>query len=102
MKSKFFRTVALVLVCVLLITALVGCKKDGDGEQTQSVVSTQDDNGKFVKDDLPATMDFGGRDVTFYICWQIKFIIIPTPIHDNPQAYLQTITEVMKLFSSYR
>ena len=77
MKNYLIKTLALLLALVMLIPAAVACADTGDGEQTTASVggevatTTQaapetenpyDENG-YLKDRIPATLNYGGEKV---------------------------------------
>ena len=60
--KKFQKTLSLFLAIIFVMMCVVGCAGNEE-ETTEGVVETVETDSKFVSDDLPATMDFGGRDV---------------------------------------
>ena len=63
-KTTALRMISLILVLIFALSAFIGCSKNEETEETQQTVNTTptEDDG-FVKDDLPATMDFDGKEV---------------------------------------
>lgn len=72
MKFKaLIRSASLTLSLLFVLFAFAGCKSEkneGDDTTQDSVTTSGADDDGFVKDDLPATMDFDGRDVSFMVC----------------------------------
>lgn len=72
MKKRAFKFICLLLALCLMLTPLFSCKKDGEGSEDETTVSTTYGRGSNNKDDklyerLP-TGDYGGYEFTMLNC----------------------------------
>lgn len=69
--KNFIRILSLMFVCVMVFSCFVACKKDEEqpsGDSVSTSVETEnpyDENG-YLKDSLPATYDWGGKDFVIF------------------------------------
>lgn len=61
--KRFQKTLSLFLAIIFVMMCVVGCTTSENAEDTSGDVESTVEDSRFVSDDLPETMDFGGRDV---------------------------------------
>jgi len=87
MKKNVWRVLSLLLVAVMLFTALIGCKKEEEPADTETEASASDvataptskqetealtDAQGYLKDDLPETYDWQGREYRILSWEEVK------------------------------
>lgn len=97
MKSRVFKLISLTLVLLMCLGSFVACagdeqQDDGAAESTSDdAVSTTenpyDENG-YLKDDLPETADYGGKEMTIFLwddqkAWEFVTTDNPTSLVDQ-------------------
>ena len=69
MKARMFKILSLVCVGAILISSTLSCSKEEGNEEETTAVSTSATEDKYVKDDLPDDLDFGGKVVKI-LTWE--------------------------------